>query len=209
MHVIGAGFGRTGTMSLKLALEELGLGPCYHMAEVFQHPEHIPVWRAATRGEPVDWHALFRGYRSAVDWPTCSFWRELADVFPDARFLLSVRDPDAWHRSVCNTIYHPMTMEAPPSAPPFFADFQAMAGELILEGTFRGRILDREFATAIYEEHVRSVREALPAGRLIVYEVGSGWRPLCEALRLPEPERLFPRTNTTQEYRGRLGLDPA
>lgn len=209
LAVIGAGFGRTGTMSLKHALEQLGFGPCYHMAEVFDHPEHIPVWQAATRGEPVDWEELLKDFGAIVDWPGCTFWPQILEANPDAKILLSHRDAASWHRSVCNTIYHPMTMEIPAGANPAFAGFQAMTQELILERTFGGKILDADHAIAVYEEQNAWARRDAPADRLIEYEVGSGWQPLCEGLGVPVPEQDFPRTNTTEEYRERLGLPPA
>ena len=209
LRVIGAGFGRTGTMSLKAALETLTGAPCYHMAEAIARPAHLELWRAAVRRQPVDWELLFDGFETAVDWPTCTFWRELGALYPDAKVLLSWRDPESWHRSVCNTIYHPMTMEVPPGAPPHFADFQKMTEELILEGTFQGKILDYDHATRVFEEHNAAVRAEVPAELLIDYEVGSGWEPLCKALGVPVPDEPFPKTNTTDEYRERLGLPAA
>src|SRR5215218_1360168 len=105
LEVIGAGFGRTGTMSLKATLEELGFGPCYHMREVFEHPEHIGQWRAAMRGEPVDWERILGDYRATVDWPGCTFYDELLERNPDAKVILTVRDPQRWYESACDTIY--------------------------------------------------------------------------------------------------------
>ena len=105
LEVIGAGFGRTGTMSLKVALEELGFGPCYHMREVFEHPEHIELWRAAMRGDPVDWERVLGDYRATVDWPGCTFYGELLERNPDAKVILTVRDPQRWYESVRDTIY--------------------------------------------------------------------------------------------------------
>jgi hypothetical protein len=105
LEVIGAGFGRTGTMSLKVALEELGFGPCYHMREVFEHPEHIELWGAAIQGKPVDWEQIFGNYRATVDWPGCTFYNELLERNPDAKVILTVRDPQRWYESAYNTIY--------------------------------------------------------------------------------------------------------
>src|SRR5690349_20477507 len=107
MRVIGAGFGRTGTLTLKVALEQLGFGPCYHMAEVFSHPAHVSSWEAATRGEPVDWRALFAGWGATVDWPACSFYREILASHPDAKVILTVRDPGRLYSSCRDTIYKP------------------------------------------------------------------------------------------------------
>jgi hypothetical protein len=105
MKVIGAGFGRTGTMSLKVALEELGFGPCYHMIELFEHPEHVERWEAAVGGEPVDWEELFSGYQVTVDWPGAAFYKELSERYPEARVILTVRDPERWYESAWNTIF--------------------------------------------------------------------------------------------------------
>ena len=117
LDVIGAGFGRTGTMSLKVALEELGFGPCYHMSEVFAHPEHVELWRAAAQGKEVDWEQIFGGYRATVDWPACSFYGELMEKYPDAKVILTVRDPQRWYESAYNTIY---TMTRTASTSPVF-----------------------------------------------------------------------------------------
>src|ERR1700761_9233565 len=104
LQVIGAGFGRTGTMTLKTALEQLGLGPCHHMYEVILHPEQAPFWERATRGENVDWEEVFANYRSSCDWPSCAFYKELAERYPQAKVILTLRDPKAWFKSVSNTI---------------------------------------------------------------------------------------------------------
>ena len=93
MKVIGAGFGRTGTMSLKVALETLGFDPCYHMTEVFAHPDHAGFWISAWREEPADWDGILGEYEAAVDWPACTFYEELMERNPDAKVILSVRDP--------------------------------------------------------------------------------------------------------------------
>ena len=91
LAVIGAGFGRTGTMSLKVALERLSFGPCYHMIEEMEHPEHDALWQAASDDKPVDWERLFAGYRAAVDWPVAAFWPELASHYPEAKTHLAER----------------------------------------------------------------------------------------------------------------------
>jgi Sulfotransferase domain len=105
IEVLGAGFGRTGTMSLKVALEELGVGPCYHMIELFGHPEHVELWEAASQGKAVNWDELFSGYRATTDWPACSFYEELMEKYTDAKVILTVRNPDRWYESTYNTIY--------------------------------------------------------------------------------------------------------
>ena len=107
LRVIGAGFGRTGTASLKVALEKLLGAPCYHMIEVFQHPEHVALWHEAALGNMPDWNRLFEGYASAVDFPASAFWPEIMNAYPDALVLLSVRDPEQWWQSASETIMGP------------------------------------------------------------------------------------------------------
>ena len=105
LTVIGAGLGRTATFSLKFALEHVGFGPCYHMAEVFAGARrNVPLWLEAVQGKP-NWEAIFDGYTSTTDYPACTYWRELADFYPDAKVILSVRDPDTWFDSVSETIF--------------------------------------------------------------------------------------------------------
>jgi hypothetical protein len=200
LALIGAGFGRTGTASLKIALEKLGLAPCYHMLEVFSNPAHAARWHAAASDPRIAWEGPLAGYAATVDWPGCYFWRELADQHPDARVLLSVRDPESWHRSVMNTIYQPL-VDPPPMAPP---GWSAMARDLILERTFGGRLDDRDHAIAVYRRHNEAVERAIDPGRLLVYEASQGWEPLCRFLGKPVPVEPFPRVNTTDEWRARM-----
>jgi hypothetical protein len=123
MKVIGAGFGRTGTMSLKVALERLGFGPCYHMTEIFAHPEHTGFWLSVWRREPADWDGVLGNYQATVDWPGCTFYEELMERHPGSKVLLSVRDPDRWYESTRSTIYELSKITAP--SPLFRAVFAA------------------------------------------------------------------------------------
>ena len=203
LSVIGAGFGRTGTLSLRIALERLGLGPCYHMLEVFEHPEHIGIWERAGDGREVDWDGLFRSYRSAVDWPTCAFYRELAERYPEAKVVLTVRDPERWYRSAVETIFPVMT-GSPAGDDPVALAQARMARRLILERTFGGRVDDRGHAVAVYERHAEEVRRTIPPERLLVYAVAEGWEPLCRFLGQPVPAEPFPQVNTTEEFQQML-----
>jgi hypothetical protein len=202
IQLIGAGFGRTGTLSLKVALEQLGLAPCYHMTEVLAHPEHVPVWSDATDGKPVDWDALFAGYAATVDWPGCTFWRELAAQYPDAKVLLTLRNPESWYASAHETIYQMWRNPAPPD--PTLAAWHAMVTKLVGVQTFGGRFEDRAHAIGVYERHAESVKRAIPKERLLVYEVAQGWQPLCDFLDLPVPAGEFPRVNSREEFRAHL-----
>jgi hypothetical protein len=205
LRVVGAGLGRTGTNSLKLALERLLGEPCYHMIEVFGHPEHIPMWHAAADGERVDWDALFTGYAAAVDWPVASFWRELVDEYPDAVVVLSTRSSaDAWWRSADDTIFAHMRND--PVDPPGLEGWRAMV-DAAVAGRYPGVPGDEEKAKASYEAHNAEVRATIPAERLVDWQAGDGWEPLCRALGVAVPDEPFPHVNTTADFRKMSGLD--
>ena len=195
LDVIGAGLGRTGTHSLKLALERLGFGPCHHMMELMGNDEQTRMWRAHVRGESPGWEALYSGYRSALDWPTAHYWRELSETYPDAKMLLTVRDPEKWHRSVVATIAKGMTSSNDP---------ESIGVKLVANQVFGGRIQDRDHAISVYEAHNAAVKAAFGPERLLIYEVSEGWEPLCAHLDVPVPDEPFPLTNTTADFRARF-----
>jgi hypothetical protein len=197
MHVIGAGVGRTGTYSLKLAINRLGLGPCHHMEAVIQNmPAQVPLWAAALEGRP-DWGAIFAGFESAVDWPTAAFFRELAAAYPSAKFILTDRDPEGWAESFGETIYKVMGMRA--SAPPERKAWLAMAYGVVARSGFPEG-LDREGLIKAFLAHNEAVRAAIPENRLLIYQVTDGWEPLCRFLGAPIPDEVFPRTNDRLEF---------
>ena len=186
-------------MSLKVALETLGFGPCYHMIEVFENPEHVGFWEAAWRGEPVDWDAFFADYEATVDWPACTFYGELLRRNPDAKVLLSVRDSEKWYESTRNTIYELGKITAGSRLArvvfafvdlfvPGVFGIGRMGNEIIWEGTFDGCFEDKAHATEVFERHNREVLRRIPEGQLLVYEVKQGWGPLCEFLGVEAPE---------------------
>ena len=201
LKVVGAGFGRTGTLSLKHALERLGFEKCYHMAEVAVHPEHAELWRAAWRGENV-WEKLFDGYQAAVDWPVSAFWRPLMDVYPDAKILLSVRDPQRWYRSAADTIFNSMKTNLGADDTALRTRIQ-MAKEIIVDGTFEGDLDDEARCIEIYNANMERCRAEVPADRLIVFEASQGWEPLCAALGCEVPDEAYPRVNTKEEFHER------
>jgi hypothetical protein len=199
LRLVGAGVGRTGTHSLKLALETLLGAPCYHMLEVFQHLEHVPSWHAAARGEPVDWDRLLTGYTATVDWPAAAFWPELSAAYPDAVVLLSVRESaDAWWRSASATIFDVDRRGSQPGSD--LAPWEAMARE-VTSRRFAADVTDEQGAKAAYERHNAEVRSTVPSDRLVEWRPGDGWEPLCGALGLPVPDLPFPHVNTTAQFR--------
>lgn len=199
LKVIGAGYGRTGTMSLKLALEQLGLGPCFHMSEAIASPACIPGWVEAANGRP-NWDALFGGYASTVDHPSCVFYRELSAAYPDAKIVLTVRDPHDWFDSTQATVFSPKMRGR--VADPLFKEFLTKT----VWGLFGAGIDEREFMVAAFERHTAEVKRAIPAERLLVFEVAQGWDPLCEFLGVPVPAAPFPRVNSRAEMQQMLAL---
>jgi hypothetical protein len=203
MDVIGAGFGRTGTLSLKVALERLGLGPCMHMLPLLDDPERASLFHRAAEGDLAGLDKALAGHRSTVDWPGAYFWRELTARHPAAKVVLTVRDPQPWYDSARRTIFQAAT-EASAGADGPVATGLAMARAVVWEGTFGGRFADREHAVRVFTEHNEAVRHEIPAERLLVFEVSQGWQPLCDFLGVPVPDEPFPRTNDTASFQERI-----
>jgi hypothetical protein len=194
LKIVGSGLGRTGTKSLQSALNILGFGPCHHMVEVFAHPDSTRLWIEAAAGRP-DWDAVFAGYGSTVDYPGAHYWRQLADYYPQAKILHSVRDPEDWFDSTQATIFAP---DGPTSRPgpmtEFFASFT---------GEFRDHMHDRAFMTDYFRRHTEEVKRIIPQERLLIYEAGEGWGPLCQFLGAPVPEIPYPMENSRAEFTAR------
>jgi hypothetical protein len=204
LEVIGAGLGRTGTTSLKIALEELLGGPCYHMTEVRTRPDDPDVWGDAYDGRPPDWESFFSGYRATVDWPAAPFWFELSESFPDAVILLSVRDPDSWWTSASTTIFPALATYFAPDAPD--NGWTAMGRGMMT--SFTPDWQDESAAKAAYVAYNEAVRRTAPAHRLVEWHPGDGWAPICAALGMGTPGIPFPHVNTTADTRAELGIDP-
>jgi hypothetical protein len=181
LAVVGAGLGRTGTMSLKLALEQLGLGRCFHMIELFENMHLLPYWDSAGKGESKDWDIMFEGYGATVDWPS-----------------LTVRDADKWFDSTQATIFKDIEKRADPSNP-----FGSMIQNVVVK-MFDGDLHTRAHCIKVYERHNEEVRRTIPAERLLEFNVAEGWDPLCKFLDIPIPKTPFPRVNSTEEFQTRL-----
>ena len=206
LKVVGAGFGRTGTLSLKTALERLGFGPCYHMAEVFPRPDHIAMWHRLAFTNSIDWNLVFRDFQATVDWPAARWWREIAAQYPDAKVLLSVRDPEGWYKSMIDTIYQPMKSPAPEGVPELVRLQNEMARKSILSETFDNRFEDKAHAIDVFNRHTQEVRDAIDPARLLVFDVREGWAPLCRFLEVPVPDEPFPRLNDTATFQAMFKL---
>ena len=215
LRVIGAGFGRTGTTSLREALVRLGFAPCDHMDENFARPERFVLWREAFErkqaGEPIDWRPLLANYRAIVDWPGAHFWRELTSSHPEAKVILTVRDPDRWYASTLATISNFRTRMRDDDSllarvrvllmclgmPGMRKGFRFI-DDVIWQGTFDGRVREREYALRVFSEHNQTVQETIPADRLLVFDVKQGWEPLCQFLGVLVPAgEPFPHLSET------------
>ena len=203
LRVVGAGLGRTGTHSLKLAFEQLLEAPCYHMMELFGHPADIEHWQSAAEGVMPDWYRLFANYRAAVDWPASAYWSELAEAFPDAIVVLSTRPTDEWWRSADRTIWEASQRPVPPDP---VAQAQMTMVKRMLAERFTPQWSDEAASKAAYERHNERVRASVAPERLVEWQPGDGWGRLCAALDLPVPNNAFPHVNTTDELRALLGL---
>jgi len=196
IRVVGAGVGRTGTLSLKTGLELLLGQPCYHMLEVFNHPEHVPAWREAAEGGKLDWDALLGGYVATSDFPACLFWAEILEANPDAVVVLSTRsDSTAWWESASQTIFTVDDAHLPPEMADWFEMWRAVA-----TARFTPKWTDENAARAAYERHNAEVRASVPSGRLVDWKPGAGWEPLCDALGADVPDGPFPHLNTREDF---------
>ncbi|MGP3972309.1 sulfotransferase family protein [Streptomyces sp. 6N223] len=200
LEVFGAGAGRTGTMSLKTALDMLGFGPCHHMLHMLEQTEDIPRWEKVASGQDISWSEVFAGYRSSVDWPGARYWREITAAFPEAKVILTVRDPESWYDSVSNSIYPAAMAAPPPGAPPTFARLREMSLKVVWDGLFGGRFADKDHAMRVFTENNDAVKREIDADRLLVFEVGQGWEPLCAFLGVPVPDEPFPRSNDREQF---------
>ena len=202
LQIVGAGVGRTGTHSLKIALEQLLGGTCHHMMEIFNRPDQVAGFTAAIDGEPVDWSALLSDFTAMVDVPGSLFWREIAAANPDAPILLSTRDAKGWYKSASNTIFLAFD-HMPPELAPWMA-----AVRRGLHDRFSDEFDNEDVMIAAYERHNAEVRAEVPAERLIDWTPSDGWGPICTGLNLPVPDEPFPVTNTTKEFREMIGIEP-
>jgi hypothetical protein len=200
LQIIGAGFGRTSTHSLKLAIEALGFGPCYHLFEIRDNSALLSPWEEAMRGNLPDWDVTFQGYNSQVDWPGAYYWKELHRAYPEAKVILTVRDPDAWYSSLQATIVKSITIGREADPDPHKRAVADMVYQTIHQGLFSGDMVSKDHVLKIYHNHIEEVQDTVPAAQLLTYEVADGWKPLCEFLGVDKPTTDFPRSNTRSEF---------
>ena len=198
IKVIGTGFGRTGTDSMREALTILGFGPCHHMMEVMANQEQKRLWRALAQGATPDWHSLFAGYASCVDWPSAHYWRELIRFYPDAPVILTYRSPESWWESFERTILVGIDKSV---------DQESLGIALIAKKVFEGHAHDRARAILIYKANVKAVMSTVPSERLLVHNLGDGWEPLCAHLGVATPDMPYPNRNSSREFKATFSLN--
>ena len=205
LKVIGAGFGRTGTSSMKAALEQIGFGSCCHASDILFDDSKVRQWCQVVDGDDVNWDSIFEGYQSTVDWPASAFYVQQMNAFPQARVILTIRDPETWYRSTLETIYPISHLMAP-------RWLGALSGRIrrqrrlvfgaIWDGQMQGRFMDKDAAIRIFDEHIETVKQTVPGERLLVFDVREGWGPLCEFLGVAEiPDTPFPHVNESAELK--------
>lgn len=206
LQIVGAGFGRTGTDSMRRALVQLGFAPCHHMHEVHEKPDHVEQWLNIATGKSRDWAKALDGFQASVDWPSIAFWRDISEVYPNAKLLLTWRPVEAWFKSFSKTIlpllHH---AERQPESERALVDKMLLA--VIRDVSFRGEIHDEASMRARYEEHNAEVEAAVPEGQRLTFAAGDGWEPLCAWLGVPVPETPFPHSNTTADFNAAVQRD--
>lgn len=208
LEVISSGFGRTGTTSLKLALEMLGFGPCHHMDEVLASPAQVALWQDYTAGKPVDIADFFAGYRAQVDFPGAHIWRELSVRYPKAKVLHTVRPEEAWWASYSRTIATLNATHRSLDLPPHVHGMLDVADELFTRRTLGGDPTDREACIAAFRARQAEVQATIASERLLIFDAAQGWEPLCAFLGVPVPNQPFPRRNDPAAYWDGLGDPP-
>ena len=204
LKIIGAGWARTGTTSTLAALEELGFGPCYTFFTIISEKhEHFARWLDIYGGKPADWPQLFAGFQSVVDWPACDFYEQLLVVWPEAKVILNVRDPDAWHESMKNTIWENCQALMRAGQRSDTNGLLRLVDVMLWRRALDGRFEDKTYAMHAFERHNRQVKESLSREKLLVFDVKEGWEPLCRFVGAPVPDKSFPHLNDTEAFRER------
>lgn len=206
LEVIGAGFGRTGTLSMKAALERLGYVKCHHMMEVFASADQLHLWDKIGQGAEPDWDKVFAGFQASVDFPSAAYWREIAEHYPDAKVILTTRSFESWYKSASETIY--ATSSHMPgwmkTIIPKARSINRMVNNTVWSRVFHGRFEDYEYTSKVYEDHEAAVKAAIPPERLLVFEPKQGWEPICKFLGKEIPDEPFPHVNDTAEFKRRV-----
>jgi hypothetical protein len=208
LQIIGPGFGRTGTRSLKAALELLGFDPCHHMQTLFADPAQLAFWKTLAAGGTVNWHEVFADFRSQIDWPGAHVWRDLLQAFPEALVVFSTRPAEAWWNSYARTVGKLRRLYPSLPVPTNVAETLDTMKQVMIRRGIDPEMRDRDAAIAAFHRQLVEVRAAVPRERLLVFTVGDGWAPLCDFLGVPVPSTPFPRLNDGGDFWSRFGGEP-
>ena len=200
IQVLGTGFGRTGTYSLKLALEQLGFGPCHHMIELARKPSEISHWQSALSGQ-ANWQNVFQNYQSAVDWPAALFCESLLNIYPTIKFIHTTRDPESWYKSASHSIFYALEFATATMCDKKLPDWVKIARQAVLVEHFQGKHRHKEFCIDKFIKHEQWVKQTIPKEQLLIFDLTQGWKPLCEFLEVDQPEKVaFPHDNASSEF---------
>lgn len=217
LKIIGAGFPRTGTTSLKNSLEILGVArKCYHMKELIVNPDQLTLWHRLEETGDTDWDTLYNGYEATVDFPGYPWYQEHMEKYPDAKVILTVRPFEPWYKSIYSTIWQagPQTLPQKLKMMSRLAVSPRLrkvvncikfAKRTLWNRQFKGRFLDKDFVEQCFHEHIEEVKANVPAEKLLVYDVRDGWGPLCAFLQVPEPGEPLPHLNKKENFKTMLG----
>jgi hypothetical protein len=199
LQVIGPGFGRTATNTLKTALETLGFGPCHHMFEIVEQPGLLAPWDRLVSGKSVDWQDVFADFNSQTDWPGAAYWRDLIVAFPEAKVVVTLRDPDSWYDSFQNTIRGAIDNTGSHETEHMNA-VTKMGSIVVKDGVFGGNISDKTHMIDTYNAHLAEIKATVAEDRLLMFSPSEGWAPLCAFLGCPVPDEPFPFTNSRKDF---------
>jgi len=215
LSVIGTGLSRTGTTTLRKVLEELGFSPCYNSTELFIRPRGIEFWEGLEQGEEVDFENFFSNYNGIIGFPGYIFHQQLKAEYPDARVILSYREPEEWYEDISKTVFESVSShvnkayaEEVRSFDPYLADcierIHALQLRILEENYFEGRFADKDYAVQRYVEWNEGIKDIYSEDELLVYQVTEGWEPVCKFLGVPVPEgKEFPHLNHPKTFHNR------
>ena len=215
LKVIGIGFPRTGTNTLRVALNMLGFGPCYHFWEYAAHPDHanmVKFWAnveslvASNEPNRIQWEAFFTkyDYESGCDQPLSVYWRELMAAYPNGKFILTVRDPYKWYQSYAKTCVKSWNLERwiLSYICPHFITHTKCLNRFLKDNNIDVDNFKEKEAVKSFNAFIERVKDEIKdESRLLIYDVSDGWQPLCQFLDVEIPkDKEFPVTNNQANY---------
>lgn len=212
IKIIGAGFPRTGTNSLKRSLEMLGYEKTYHFKDLMNVPTNLPYWQELQATGNMKWDEIYDGYQASVDFPCYPWYKEHMARYPDAKVIMTVRSFESWYESMRKTIYvsgpqTPIAKISLLSKMLFSARLRNLfkcikfVKNFLFNIQFEGKFDDKEFVRSVWEKHIAEVKAHVPSDKLLVFEVKDGWKPLCEFLGVPEPPEPLPHLNKKENFK--------